>query len=177
MTKFKVGDRVRRIVRDRDLRFKIGDIGIIKEVDSTSVPYLINGDWNIEKFLELVEEPMFKVGDKVICIDAEGMPGAGWTKGYKFIIDKINRVDKNAIGDGNCYFPKGECGIFQPHLRLVESTITNVESSEKTKMDIETLKTFNTDNLVVGKEMAEEEMINIKYKQLHSFEHPKLVFC
>ncbi|KKL66960.1 hypothetical protein LCGC14_2139810 [marine sediment metagenome] len=46
-----------------------------------------------------------------------------------------------------------------------ETTETNIESSEKTKMDIETLKTFSEENLAEGKEMAEEAKANYEAEE------------
>lgn len=166
MTKFKVGDRVRRIKKDRDFSFKIGDIGVIKEVDVSSVPYLINGDWNYEKYLELVEVPEFKYqwkkGDKLEVVEitcTSLMLGD--------IVTADNDIATNSeVKNTDVITHDGKLidGICSSRYKKVENE-TNIESSENNQMDIETLKTFSEDNLVEGKKRSEEEKANYEAEE------------
>ena len=53
MREMRVGDKVRRIKVDNHI-MKIGDIGIVENVEEDAV--YIKGEYNLMKYLELVEE-------------------------------------------------------------------------------------------------------------------------
>jgi hypothetical protein len=80
MSKFKVGDRVRR-TGGENCGMNTGDLGTVTEEGryGGEVVILRDGDsnsyWHDSRFLELIEAPKFEVGDKVSWCGVEGVVG------------------------------------------------------------------------------------------------------
>lgn len=96
-SKFKVGDRVRRIRRG-NVDFNVGEIGVIVEDDGTDVPYKVQREkdgeisWNMAGNLEKVKEPKYYTG-KVVCVKT-GFPDF-WTVGKIYEVkDGITRNNR-----------------------------------------------------------------------------------
>lgn len=53
-----------------------------------------------------------KVGDVVVCIDAPGYGGAGWSEGHSFMVHTINEY---------VAFPEYGNGVYNTHLKILKS--------------------------------------------------------
>lgn len=73
---------------------------------------------------------MFKVGDKLRCIETDGEKGCGWKKGREFIVKSISEHDN--VG-GNVYWPteNSAYGIYERAVELVNPLSLNIMSSIK----------------------------------------------
>lgn len=80
----------------------------------------------------ITDSPKFKRGDRVKCIgnprsftgdDNPGYAGAGWRKGFSFMVDYIHTsIQLNASLKRYVYFPGGGgCGVFENFLELANS--------------------------------------------------------
>lgn len=149
MPKFKIGDRA---IANKDCSpfYRKGDRGRIVSVGTNDYvvqfdkPYAYgNGEWFASELIK--EEIMFKVGDKVRCIegpqthDGKDKRGSGWKLGHEFVI-------KSVSGD-ICWPGRGD-GVWQDNLELVK------KDKEKFKVgdSAEVLKSSLCNcNLKVGK--------------------------
>ena len=169
MTKFKVGDRVRAtknctpvvkgeiytlIESHGNLIIKVkGQIGLCACASTWELVEDFKYQWKKGDKLEVIDPPNnvhVKDGDIVIANN-----DICSNKGHYADVNIIC-VNGTLIENFNAYRFKKVEG---------ERTETNIESSEKTKMDIETLKTFSEENLAEGKEMAEEAKANYEAEE------------
>ena len=132
---FKAGDTVK--IKENCSGTHCGEIYTLKKFDgllwagkeksTDSKGCSCQNNWELVK----KETKMFKVGDKVRCIegpqthDGADKRGCGWTLGYEFIVGKI-------VGD--IYWPKVGNGVWGDNLELAEKNISE-EKNTPEKME------------------------------------------
>lgn len=63
-----------------------------------------------------------KVGDVVVCIDAPGYGGAGWSEGHSFVVATINDLPYDVHGQSYVVFPKKGAGVFNTHIKILKNS-------------------------------------------------------